>query len=541
MRSCLIPNPDKKKRVTHKAGTTDDIIAEVVAVYDESFGQVAELAETLRRGNVRDTCREIFNTIDRHSTYILDPARQQLIKTPARFWADGFGDCKSFAIFICSCLRCLRIPHLFRFASYTLDSDEPTHVYAVAIDERGEEIPVDPVYRESGVGQFGKEVNYCNKIDMKGTTQISRLSGIGFPGYQAEITRLPEQQLSRRQQDLLINLNILQTYAEAAKGDELKQVMRRIDIALLALMAFDSGYPQDIVSTDQLLSALVLMVEGGRFDQPADLTPEQRKAERTRLYGDMISIGRGIIDVNPHAYQALYVCTAGDLVANLSGIGAATDVPSDNEAFDEAYRRNFRSAKAQQSVAEIQKNLREGAEYFMYCFIPESELSKYPEAVTKKRREHEKMMTEIQNSGTMTVAQVRATINAQLSARWGSPEIFLAGVQNGNIPVESASVGVITEVVASIIIAVVTAVIAGIFALIEKLMDRKAGVSAGDVDIYSPSFDDGFIYDESNPTFGDGGNDLTRAGSSLSKYLPVVAIAAILLIPSGDKKKKKKK
>lgn len=531
---------ENRRTVTHKAGTTDDIIAAVVDVYNDSYDQVDALAQSLRRGSVRETCREIFETIDDHTTYILDPFRKQLIKTPARFWSDGFGDCKSFAIFICSCLRCLAIPHCFRFASYTLDSSEPTHVYAVAIDENGNEIPVDPVYKIDGIGQFGKEVDYCYKKDMRGTTEISRLSGIGYPGYQAEITRLPEQELTRQQQDLLINLNILQIYEEgkAKRADELKQIRNRIDVALLALMAYQSGYPESVVTPEQMLSALVLMIEGGRFDLPVGLSEEERDQERAILFGDMVTIGKGIADVNPDAYKLIYACTAGDLVAQLSGIGAATDVPSEDQEFDEAYRKNFRNAKAQGNIAEIQKNLREGAEYFMYCFIPESELSNYPEAVTTKRREHEAYMKEIQKSGCMTVAQVKATLNAQLTARWGSPEIFLAGVKNGNIPVESASVGVISATVAAIIIAVVTAVIAGIFALLEKMLGGNS-YDAGSLDAYAPSMDDGFIYNDANPSFGTGGNDLTRAGSTLSKFLPFVLIGAVLLLPSGKKKKKK--
>lgn len=536
-----LPRPENRTKVTHKSGDTDDIIAEVLAVYDESYSQTASLARQLQRGTVAATCRAIFDTIDGHTTYVLDPFRKQLIKTPARFWSDGFGDCKSFAIFICSCLRCLGIPHCFRFAGYAAGTTDPTHVYAVAYDEQGNEIPVDPVYKENGIGQFGKEVKYVFKQDMRGTTEIARLSGIGYPGYNAEITRLPETNITRQQQDLLVALNILQMYESAArkqsKWRELKVTLDRIDVALLALMAYQSGYPSSMVTPEQLLSALWLMVEGGRFDLSASTSEENREQFRTEAFADMLVLGGSIASPDPEAYRKLYALTSGELVASLSGIGSATDVPSDNAAFDAAYRKNFRSAKAQQNIAEIQKKLRESAEYFMYCFIPEAELSEYPEAVTEKRRKHEAYMSEIQQSGCMTVAQVKATINAQLTDRWGSPAIFLAGVKNGNIPVNSASVGVITETVATIIIAVVTAIIAGIFALLESMMG-KSGPDTADFTAFAPDDSDGFIYNDVNPSFGTGGNDLTRTGSTLSKFLPVVLIGAALLLPDGKKKNK---
>lgn len=534
-----LPRPENRAKVTHKSGDTDDIIAEVLAVYDESYSQTASLARQLQRGTVAATCRAIFDTIDGHTTYVLDPFRKQLIKTPARFWADGFGDCKSFAIFICSCLRCLGIPHCFRFAGYAAGTTDPTHVYAVAYDEQGNEIPVDPVYKENGVGQFGKEVKYVFKRDMRGTTEIARLSGIGYPGYNAEITRLPETNITRQQQDLLVALNILQMYESAArkqsKWRELKVTLDRIDVALLALMAYQSGYPKSTVSPEQLLSALWLMVEGGRFDLSASTSEENREQFRTQAFSDMLVLGGSIASPDPEAYRKLYALTSGELVASLSGIGSATDVPSDNAEFTAAYRKNFRSAKSQQDVAEVQKKLRDSAEYFMYCFIPEAELTQYPEAVTTKRRAHESYIGDIEKSGCMTRAQVMATLNAQLTDRWGSPAIFLAGVKNGNIPVESAAVG-LAEWITAVLLPIILAVIAGLFALIEKWMGGSS--SDYDFEATAPDASDGFIYNNVNPSFGTGGNDLTRTGSTLSKFLPVVLIGAALLLPDGKKKNK---
>ncbi|MGC3979043.1 MAG: hypothetical protein QM751_12955 [Paludibacteraceae bacterium] len=97
----------------------------------------------------------------------------QWIKTPARLYVDGFGDCKSMALFACSCLRCLGIRHYFRFVSFNREK-EATHVYAVAIDMRGNEIYIDPVVRPI---RFNYQEKYTYKVDMNGT-QIYKLAGI---------------------------------------------------------------------------------------------------------------------------------------------------------------------------------------------------------------------------------------------------------------------------------------------------------------------------------------------------------------------------
>ena len=169
---------DNKDKIVKRNGTTSDIASLVVDEYNRSFSQVDELAHKLQQDTRLATCKNIFDYIVSHVAYKQDPPGVQWVKTPARLVYDKFGDCKSMAIFAASCLRCLDIEHCFRFVGFT-HSKDVTHVYVAVPDGNGGEITIDPVTGYDGNRkQFNDEVTYTTKIDMKGTTNIYRLSGI---------------------------------------------------------------------------------------------------------------------------------------------------------------------------------------------------------------------------------------------------------------------------------------------------------------------------------------------------------------------------
>ncbi|VBB45213.1 hypothetical protein TRIP_D300128 [uncultured Paludibacter sp.] len=154
-------------------GKTKDIAETVISVYNKDWRSVCELAQTFKADSVIETCRNIFDYVIEQVQYNEDPSGVQWVKSPARLNADRSGDCKSMSLFICSCLRCLNIPHFFRFVSFS-SRKEATHVYAVAIDENGNEIYIDPVIRPI---QFNKQEKYTYKSDMNGT-KIYYMAGI---------------------------------------------------------------------------------------------------------------------------------------------------------------------------------------------------------------------------------------------------------------------------------------------------------------------------------------------------------------------------
>lgn len=109
---------------------------------DQPYDLVAEIQGIGAALSVDRKCQEIFGYMVSNTHYRLDNEGEQLIKSPARLLADGCGDCKSYTMFIASCLHCLGIPCKVRFVNFDGGS-QYTHVYPVAIDERGNEIVMD--------------------------------------------------------------------------------------------------------------------------------------------------------------------------------------------------------------------------------------------------------------------------------------------------------------------------------------------------------------------------------------------------------------
>ena len=386
----MIAQAEHKDTIINRQGKTKDIMQAVVDCYNSDYAQVQELADNLPGNDTLSRCRAVFDFVDKNIKYQIDPLQKQWIRTPARLWSDGEGDCKSFSIFICSCLRCMGIPHLFRFAAYEGNSD-PTHVYAVAIDESGKEIIVDPVYRdENGKAVFNKECPYTKKIDMKGTTEISRLSGPGI-GYFTETEMIEiqgKEYLPRVEQDFLINLNALNTLykgAVAAKDEAFaNRIENLMDVATVAIMLYENA-ENGFGDVEKGISCLRVMYDEGAFDQPVGTTNEQRSQMMNIILGAVIQQSPSVTaneDDIDYLLEATGISTPGFDASEFLG----SDV-----AVGRASYRQMRAASlsgptpTQKEINDMESTLFESAEYFMYSFIPDNTLDQFPAAVKNKR------------------------------------------------------------------------------------------------------------------------------------------------------------
>ena len=115
-------------------GLNGDVVETELALYEKWKDQPKNIVQDLISGTDIDAkCEAIFDYLTRNVVYRLDPIGDQLIKSPARLLADGYGDCKSLTMFISCCLHCLHIPHIIRFVNFDGGS-QYTHVYPVALD-----------------------------------------------------------------------------------------------------------------------------------------------------------------------------------------------------------------------------------------------------------------------------------------------------------------------------------------------------------------------------------------------------------------------
>ena len=550
----MIAQAEHKDTIINRQGKTKDIMQAVVDCYNSDYVQVQELADNLPGNDTLSRCRAVFDFVDKNIKYQIDPLQKQWIRTPARLWSDGEGDCKSFSIFICSCLRCMGIPHLFRFAAYEGNSD-PTHVYAVAIDESGKEIIVDPVYRdESGKAVFNKECPYTKKIDMKGTTEISRLSGPGI-GYFTETEMIEiqgKEYLPRVEQDFLINLNALNTLYKGAVAAKDAAFANRIenlmDVATVAIMLYENA-ENGIVDAEKGISCLRVMYDEGAFGQPVGTTNEQRSQMMNIILGAVIQQSPSVManeDDIDYLLEATGISTPGFDASEFLG----SDV-----AVGRASYRQMRAASlsgptpTQKEINDMESTLFESAEYFMYSFIPDKTLDQFPAAVKNKRAYYISLYKQIRESGCFSEVDCMRIIDSAIYSRHSmSGKEYLLEVKLGNIPVVAGWIAIVSSILG---------VLSAIAKFFEKIFGNSEEETNEKIRVNAPSTTDGFagiVSDADDiivPDTGSGSTDNplfdysqptgTVASSNLLGILLVGGVLMALIFGgSGDKKKKKK-
>lgn len=550
----MIAQAEHKDTIINRQGKTKDIMQAVVDCYNSDYAQVQELADNLPGNDTLSRCRAVFDFVDKNIKYQIDPLQKQWIRTPARLWSDGEGDCKSFSIFICSCLRCMGIPHLFRFAAYEGNGD-PTHVYAVAIDESGKEIIVDPVYRdESGKAVFNKECPYTKKIDMKGTTEISRLSGPGI-GYFTETEMIEiqgKEYLPRVEQDFLINLNALNTLykgaiavKDAAFANRIENLM---DVATVAILLYE--YSEDgFGDVEKGISCLRVMYDEGAFNQPVGTTNEQRSQVMNIMVSAIVQKSADVI-ANEEDIDYLLETTG----ISTPGFDASEFLGSD-VAVGRASYRQMRAASlsgskpTQAEINKIEQTLTTNAEYFMYSFIPDSRVSEFSHlpVVLEKRAYYKDFYNKLNKNNVLTQEQALSVVNSAIYSKYGySGPIFLIMIRDGKIPVVGKA-GFLS------ILTAIAGLISAIGALLSKIFGKDEDEMNEELKVNGPSSTDGlFTVTDSNNSYPDNSttdNPLvdfskptgTVASSNLLGILLVGGVLMALIFGgSGDKKKKKK-
>lgn len=550
----MIAQAEHKDTIINRQGKTKDIMQAVVDCYNSDYAQVQELADNLPGNDTLSRCRAVFDFVDKNIKYQIDPLQKQWIRTPARLWSDGEGDCKSFSIFICSCLRCMGIPHLFRFAAYEGNSD-PTHVYAVAIDESGKEIIVDPVYRdENGKAVFNKECPYTKKIDMKGTTEISRLSGPGI-GYFTETEMIEiegKEYLPRVEQDFLINLNALNTLYKGAVAAKDAAFANRIenlmDVATVAILLYE--YSEDgFGDVEKGISCLRVMYDEGAFNQPVGTTNEQRSQVMNIMVSAIVQKSANVI-ANEEDIDYLLETTG----ISTPGFDASEFLGSD-VAVGRASYRQMRAASlsgskpTQAEINKIEQTLTTNAEYFMYSFIPDSRVSEFSHlpVVLEKRAYYKDFYNKLNKNNVLTQEQALSVVNSAIYSKYGySGPIFLIMIRDGKIPVvgDTSFLSILTAI---------AGLISAIGALLSKIFGKDEDEMNEELKVNGPSSTDGlFTVTDSNNSYPDNSttdNPLldfsqptgTVASSNLLGILLVGGVLMALIFGgSGDKKKKKK-
>lgn len=165
----LFPKPDRTDPYLTRSGSNEQtlhaFIPEVVKRY---HADTAQLAVLLKRENLRDTLKAIWDFLYNHVQYKPDSPFEEQIRRPARTWADRRTgvDCDCYTVFISSVLMNLRIPHVLRMTAYDKRRGYQ-HVYVVVpksakanLSKRSDYWVIDPV-----MDAFDSEKPYLFKQD----------------------------------------------------------------------------------------------------------------------------------------------------------------------------------------------------------------------------------------------------------------------------------------------------------------------------------------------------------------------------------------
>ena len=152
----LLPNPNYRSKLINGWQNTDDIVKAIQQQHIENLQAADKIKHLFCDKDERTTARNIFNFLKSEIGYKVEPAEKQTTKSLQRFVADGYGDCKHFAIFANTILHQCGFKGIYRFAGYR-DKRNLQHVYTY--------LPKSNTVLDAVLPSFDTEKPYTTKKD----------------------------------------------------------------------------------------------------------------------------------------------------------------------------------------------------------------------------------------------------------------------------------------------------------------------------------------------------------------------------------------
>ena len=159
-----------------------DIISAMLSAHKMYQNEYDKISQDFFTGDAIQTAKKLFDFLKKNVKYKIESDKNQRIMSPAAILSLGKNDCKNYALFIVGVLDSLKRKGLidnkifYRFASYKLLDEIPHHVFAVIVDNNGNEFFIDPV-----LSTFNERKTYYHKIDKLPNMPLYSVSGIGAP------------------------------------------------------------------------------------------------------------------------------------------------------------------------------------------------------------------------------------------------------------------------------------------------------------------------------------------------------------------------
>jgi hypothetical protein len=157
-----------KQKVLVENQSTKNIIDAIINAHYLYASDYKKIAKYFEGSNDLETAKNVFKFLKNNVQYVVDSEANQKIKSPSAIIATGACDCKCYSLFIGGILGAMKIPFVYRFASYNKNKNLG-HVFIVMY-YYANEIYIDPV-----LDRFNEKKKYTHKIDK----MITSISGIG--------------------------------------------------------------------------------------------------------------------------------------------------------------------------------------------------------------------------------------------------------------------------------------------------------------------------------------------------------------------------
>lgn len=169
----LFPRAMLTSIVKKEGATVADTIRFIPQVVRDTLFHTQKISKVLKRENVYETCRAIWQFVYDHIAYKKDEDGKEQVRSPARAWHDRGNiqgvDCDCYTTFISSILSNLKIRHILRITKYSEDHFQ--HIYPIVPLNNGTYITIDCVVRH-----FDYEEPYSEKKDTK--MDLEYLNGV---------------------------------------------------------------------------------------------------------------------------------------------------------------------------------------------------------------------------------------------------------------------------------------------------------------------------------------------------------------------------
>lgn len=465
-----IPTSQEKYYHSKKIFDTDDIINAVKQAHDIALPQTKALSLALPGNTVMSYCRNLFNLLYKNVMYRPDIIGTQYVQLPSEVWNSKVCDCKSFSLFIATTLQNKGIPFKYRFVSYHPGSTKVTHVYIV-VPNGSNEIIMDVVYKKFNQEKkpfYLKKEMKKNKIGLHIVGKIPSNAGVSKQQVNAFIQEEKKKQpfnfggrdvtqMSEREFDLWLARDRTVLLKDAVAGItgpnslKVEQFNDRIDVlddALDSVQAADDGK----INEDQLEYELVNIANdaiNGHYSIAHEITGDSVNGFFKRLKK---KIRKAAKKVKSRVKKA--VKKRRSLIKKVKKKVSKTKVGRFIvKAID---KRNAALKKAGKAIAKVvtwpqrkimekifKKKLPKSAPHFLYLFIPDNQVKKFPDKVQKKRKKAGRIKKFIVKATTMSDKQFMGIVRNGIIKKYkkepekviddmakGMNVSFVAGIQN---------------------------------------------------------------------------------------------------------------